>query len=1489
MSSAVEKATYEFGDLTAGAPAKLELSFKAILVDTPAKEEKQYVSVGVLYDNEQFLWVAHTEIETSINTTVEYPVDVKNTQVPSPLNKGETELIEVEVFVTNPSADLIFSFFNPLGFGDVFNLGTPKLTVGASFGCNNPDNWKLATSPSISRKSIGKVEYKYEGLINTDESHDVSNDANKIVITVPITAMDEEDAPGQYAFTVGVQVGTVDVITVTRDIIVTDDTHTKSPQSGQTSGAISLINDGQVYPGSAALFELSITVPKEVTFDLQLSFDNWDELAPAQAIIKDAGMCGGFDRLQISNPAQSFGVIKNFDTGSPTTVVVHIAMQVVDTAQDGDTLTMKVEVDGKEYTTSVGVTATPSQLSLKGVGSNLGFDILNTGFETGIKSEIIIPSTMIGKDITFEVFPDLDVTDFDLRLCRLEVERIGTGLPCIAKASDGTSASISKSSDTRLFDDHGIINLGTTCPAGLSDLDSTLSISFIYQLPPQDTIKDSTEITVNGGLYLKDSSLWVTSNTVTTATAAHASLESWEPGYNNTKAYIGVRKNEADVPLGNPFYLRYVIKTQPKTRGKMEFKVLTYAGISVCQLKVLKIGRNMACAQKPEGYTDKYLQTDLAYSDQFKVSSYATLTFDGLTNFGETEMEPNLYADDNTIEIGAFFRFTDPSASTIDATFTGADKRIARITPSDTTQDDKNDPGLDFTWVTVNEGEEGMFMSLPRILGISVTVPSEFKWPTVKIQFADKDFSKKIQFCGVHVTKQGLNVPCIDFATLPTFPNDSSLIEVDDLGNAINYKEIYLDLSVCHYPMSKDPEESKFQVEITFKATDAAADGDVITLEASVDGGSTTKETSIIMAAVQPDFVTISNTTYATIEENTTVIEAGPGEKVWVSFDILVPRATIPLELAAMTPSVDGKAVMTIEGIRFAESGINICCTGSMVDPNKVYKPKFEKNENTTSFMQKDSLLIDLGIVTNGGYTFRRGFNREDDDKFRVEIMIRMSDHPVTEAGAKFPVRLAANSGDVISVGSREVTVKRVTSTDRWEKERPAILIKMNLTDPDTIFKKGDKIEITAVVYHSDISTGEGSVDNDNIVRLILPPWLDYVFGEDTCLTNYTADNLCVERNNSQGRPDFLFPNGINFPDIISMNFTLSVDTYNRLGVGRGDVPSMAVSQVVCFPATFGSWPDNYEMCGPYQGVKIVVASPECYDPIIVEPCRVSASSAMDENTKPENVLNDDDTFWAPAVRTGAGWKHFLQFFLGRKTRLNRIEIIGADTDKSRMPTGLTLEVGNDGVSWRKVALTGAISGEMDLEKAEEIKYIKLNFEENPDDDNIETLPLGIKTVKLYGCAREDTLVNCTEDTTRISSDRRQYRHIAFDPLMEIFYFCDVNPRKEGLHCYANQAGTSKFVELPQYVDYIKGYSTSAKLMFLSDKSGGTLASKDGVRMTLMPSSFVMPGDIEDATVVPGFGKDMPAVELAGGYKADFYGVEYNGKKVITWSACCVP
>ena len=55
----------------------------------------------------------------------------------------------------------------------------------------------------------------------------------------------------------------------------------------------------------------------------------------------------------------------------------------------------------------------------------------------------------------------------------------------------------------------------------------------------------------------------------------------------------------------------------------------------------------------------------------------------------------------------------------------------------------------------------------------------------------------------------------------------------------------------------------------------------------------------------------------------------------------------------------------------------------------------------------------------------------------------------------------------------------------------------------------------------------------------------------------------------------------------------------------------------------------------PSAGVKVVVTSPECFDPLaITDDCGVSASSALDEDTLPGNVIEDDETYWAPAIRS---------------------------------------------------------------------------------------------------------------------------------------------------------------------------------------------------------------------------------------------------------------
>lgn len=106
-------------------------------------------------------------------------------------------------------------------------------------------------------------------------------------------------------------------------------------------------------------------------------------------------------------------------------------------------------------------------------------------------------------------------------------------------------------------------------------------------------------------------------------------------------------------------------------------------------------------------------------------------------------------------------------------------------------------------------------------------------------------------------------------------------------------------------------------------------------------------------------------------------------------------------------------------------------------------------------------------------------------------------------------------------------------------------------------------------------------------------------------------------------------------------------------------------------------------------------------------------------------------------------------------------------------------------------------------------------------------------------------------------------------------------------------------------MDYIQGYSISQGGMYFADKSGGTLFTKDGVRMIMLNSSFPLPNDLVASEAVPGKGRTMSPVSLEGGYEADFDGVTYQvdmrhlpgvtrltmlqGTKILSWASCCTP
>lgn len=78
------------------------------------------------------------------------------------------------------------------------------------------------------------------------------------------------------------------------------------------------------------------------------------------------------------------------------------------------------------------------------------------------------------------------------------------------------------------------------------------------------------------------------------------------------------------------------------------------------------------------------------------------------------------------------------------------------------------------------------------------------------------------------------------------------------------------------------------------------------------------------------------------------------------------------------------------------------------------------------------------------------------------------------------------------------------------------------------------------------------------------------------------------------------------------------------------------------------------------------------------------------------------------------------------------------------------------------------------------------------------------------------------------------------------------------------------------------GYSYEHKAMYFADKSGATIASRDGNRFIIMESDFVLPGDVDKPLPIHGKGSaQLSPVEIPGGFKADFYGISY---KVTTYS-----
>ena len=465
------------------------------------------------------------------------------------------------------------------------------------------------------------------------------------------------------------------------------------------------------------------------------------------------------------------------------------------------------------------------------------------------------------------------------------MEKVGQGMPCQLKYKKENSleaASTYSKSGSRTLYDTVTIDLGSTCPINYDTSDIT--ISYIYELPNQSGFSSGTEIELNSGFYLENTALFTSAKNISTSSTVYEEIINYDSSQSLIKPYVTARVESEQIILNDISAVRYVVKINRGTMGmlKMDFTSSVSDSLEFCKVEVVQIGHNLACADKPEGYTDKYMKTKIDYSKNSKgVRTKATLEMDGLTNYGSNEIMTDAYADDDSIEIKVYFKYvgTDNTTKLISKIYSGSSVSLSKdvsLNLNSAMETEVSNGKLDFEFLPTLGS---MHLMDSKSVVIDITVPVNYSGPA-NIRFSDKDFSKKISLCGIFITKVGENLPCLhpqmdEKAILPN-STDTLLVELDDLGNPIFYKEFSLPLDICQKTFSSDPAENKFQLEFTFKPNSAAADGDTINFEVEIKTEeSTLKEISITLSNSSDPGPYISNTSYPEVMANSEQLVAG--------------------------------------------------------------------------------------------------------------------------------------------------------------------------------------------------------------------------------------------------------------------------------------------------------------------------------------------------------------------------------------------------------------------------------------------------------------------------------------------------------------------------------------------------------------------------------------------------------------------------------------
>ena len=335
---------------------------------------------------------------------------------------------------------------------------------------------------------------------------------------------------------------------------------------------------------------------------------------------------------------------------------------------------------------------------------------------------------------------------------------------------------------------------------------------------------------------------------------------------------------------------------------------------------------------------------------------------------------------------------------------------------------------------------------MANIFEITVEVPSGY-WGDLEIALLNDHFDDNVpvDICGMSVISIGANIPCLKRETDVLY--DETVHEPKTVdGRTFMRSTSVVFKGICYIPVDHKQSSKTLTIEAAVRVPSDIEDimtaKSVSKLNLTVRAVPVTEQLAssftFSFEVVSPSSNSVSNDT---IEPHEVGVAADPtqlnavvtGGQVWLDYTVTFPPLkTAPARMSVLTPSAGGRAIVTLTEMAFGpQPGRNVLCVGPEVHLPSSYNTTYVQSDSLDTFMQKDYASVDMGYITNSGWSIKQSnYNPPTDDQFVVRAKVQMTDHPLTSHNNTFEVYLAMMFGDVIVVSSSLVTAVRHSTGD---------------------------------------------------------------------------------------------------------------------------------------------------------------------------------------------------------------------------------------------------------------------------------------------------------------------------------------------------------------------------------------------------------------------------------------------------------------------------